>query len=203
MVSVERISEDNQNVLEDLSWAIEADLGQFSLKLAHCNYRNLQEQIIEQLQNISTVPIQVLKLEPTDTTLYTTIQDQLESAEHPAALMITGLESVTDLEELLRATNQVREEFRKNFPFPLVLWTNDLVLQQLQELAKDFTNWSPASFRFTITDFEILAQQIQEKANLIFDQILAVGSKQFLTNQDILGANYHEELQAAKRDLAG
>ncbi|MGK7894330.1 MAG: hypothetical protein AB4372_12090, partial [Xenococcus sp. (in: cyanobacteria)] len=202
MVSVERISEDNQNVLKDLSWAIEADRGQFSLKLAHCNYSNLREQIIEQLQNISTVPIQLIKLEPTDTTLYTKIQDQIEIAGKPVALMVTGLESVKDLEELLRATNQVREEFRKNLPFPLILWINDRVLQKLQEVAQDFVNWSPASFRFTVTDADVLAQEIGHKADLIFERILKLGSKRFLSNQDILGANYHEELQAAQQDLA-
>ncbi len=36
--------------------------------------------------------------------------------------MVFGLESVGNLDELWSATNQVREEFRKNFPFPLVLW---------------------------------------------------------------------------------
>ncbi|MEM9274738.1 MAG: hypothetical protein AAGA80_17515, partial [Cyanobacteria bacterium P01_F01_bin.143] len=202
MVSVERISEENQNVLEDLSWAIASDLGQFSLKLAYCNYQTIQEQIIKQLQAISTEPITVLKLESTDTTLYTTIQSQLESAEPPAVLIVTGLESVTDLEQLLRATNQVREEFRKNFPFPIVLWTNDRVLQQLQEFAQDFINWSPASFRFTAADSDILAQEIQEKADLIFARSLEIGSKKFLTNEDILGTNYYEELQAAQQDLA-
>ena len=202
MVSVKGISEDNQNVFEDLSWAIEADLGQFSLKLIHCNYQSLRQKINEQLQNTSNVPIQLLKLESTDTTLYTTIQNQLESVEQPAALIVTGLESVVDLEQLLRATNQVREEFRKNFHFPIVLWTNDRVLKKLQELAQDFTNWSPSSFRFTIADSDILAQQIQEKADLIFERILEIGSKQFLTNEDILGVNYHEELQAAQQDLS-
>ncbi|MGK7892234.1 MAG: hypothetical protein AB4372_00885, partial [Xenococcus sp. (in: cyanobacteria)] len=202
MVSVERISEDNQSVLEDLSWAIEADLGQFSLKLAHCNYQSLQKQIIEQLQNISAVPIQLLRLEPTDTTLYTTIQNQLKPAEHPAALMVTGLESVEDLEQLLRATNQVREEFRKNFHFPIVLWINDRVLQKLQELAQDFTNWSPSSFRFTLAASGVLAKEIQQKAELVFDRILEIGSRQFLTNEDILGSNYREELQAAQKDLS-
>ena len=202
MVSVEGISEDNQSVLEDLSWAIEADLGQFSLKLAHCNYQSLQAQIIEQLYNTFFVPIQLLKLESTDTTLYTTIQNRLESAEHPAALIVTGLESVKDLDRLLRATNQVRDEFRKNFHFPIILWINDRVLQKLQEFAPDFTNWSPSSFRFTLGDSDVLADVIQQKVDIIFNRILEIDDKQFLTNEDILGSNYYEELQSAQRDLS-
>ncbi len=50
--------------------------------------------------------------------------------------MVFGLESVGDLDVLWSATNQVREEFRKNFPFPLVLW----VCVKSSFVKKDATN---------------------------------------------------------------
>ncbi|OZH53271.1 hypothetical protein AFK68_18705 [Hydrocoleum sp. CS-953] len=39
--------------------------------------------------------------------------------------MIFDLEKVEAINELLTSTNQVRDEFRKKFRFPLVLWITD------------------------------------------------------------------------------
>jgi hypothetical protein len=55
--------------------------------------------------------------------------------------MILGLESVRELDNLLISANQVREEFRKNFPFPVVLWVNDEVLSKLVRLTPDLESW--------------------------------------------------------------
>jgi len=56
--------------------------------------------------------------------------------------MVFGLESVKDINTVLTSANQVREEFRKNFPFPILLWINDQVLQKLIRLATDLENWA-------------------------------------------------------------
>ena len=39
-------------------------------------------------------------------------------------------------------TNQMRDEFRRSFSFPLVLWVNDEIVQKLIKLAPDFYNWA-------------------------------------------------------------
>jgi hypothetical protein len=44
----------------------------------------------------------------------------------------------------------VRNEFPKQFQFPLVLWINDEVLQKLIRLAPDFKNWAANPIRFDI-----------------------------------------------------
>ncbi len=59
--------------------------------------------------------------------------------------MILGLESVKDIDNLLISANQVREEFRQHFPFPLVLWVNDEVLCKLIRLAPDLESWGTVS----------------------------------------------------------
>ncbi len=70
-----------------------------------------------------------------------TIQKQLKD-EQPSAAMVFGLESVKDIDRLLISANQVREEFRKNFHFPLVLWVTDEILQKLIRLAPDLESWT-------------------------------------------------------------
>jgi len=55
---------------------------------------------------------------------------------------------VVNIEELLVATNFVRDEFRKQFSFPLVLWVNQEILQKMIRLAPDFKNWTTTAIRF-------------------------------------------------------
>ncbi|MBD1881251.1 hypothetical protein [Coleofasciculus sp. FACHB-T130] len=143
----------NEDELEGLAWAIEASVGQFKLFLARCNYTSLRSQLVERLQELTTVEIRILELKTSEKTLYARIQAELDS-EQPDALMVFGLESVGDLDELLSATNQVREEFRKNFHFPLVLWLNDEVLKKLLQLAPDFESWA------TTTEFVVATDEL-------------------------------------------
>jgi hypothetical protein len=55
---------------------------------------------------------------------------------------------------LLIATNLVRDEFRKQFPFPIVLWIDDEVLQKMIRLAPDFKNWAATPIRFDLPKFQ-------------------------------------------------
>src|SRR5205085_8146317 len=111
----------NESGLEELAWAIEASVGQFKLFLARCNYTSLRSQLVEQLRSLTSVEIRILELKEFEKTLYARIQAEL-GEEQPDTLMVFCLESVGDLDQLLTATNQVREEFRQHFHFPLVLW---------------------------------------------------------------------------------
>ncbi|MEH1889789.1 MAG: hypothetical protein V7K92_10145 [Nostoc sp.] len=80
--------------------------------------------------------------------------------------MVLGLESVKDIDTVLTSANQVREEFRKNFPFPILVWVNDQVLQKFIRLATDLENWA------TIIEFENptdeLVNFLQQKTDEIF-----------------------------------
>jgi WD40 repeat protein len=148
----------NESALEELAWAIEASVGQFKLFLARCNYTSLRSQLVERLQELTSVKIRILELKTSEKTLYARIQAELDS-EQPDALMVFGLESVDDLDELLSATNQVREEFRKNFHFPLVLWVNDEVFKKLLQLAPDFESWA------ITTDFRLTTNELVDFLN--------------------------------------
>lgn len=189
----------NQNSLEDLAWGIENGQGQFFLKLAHCNYAELREQMVQQIKTICTINISKLRLKPSDNNLYTKIREEFQDKQ-PAALMILGLDIVNDIDQLLRATNQVREEFRRHCPFPLVLWINDKILIKLKQLAPDFKNWGTIVF-FQIEP-DVLIQVLREKTNILFSRILNSEPHEFLANETIFGNTYSLELKAALKDLS-
>ncbi|MEH2110642.1 nSTAND1 domain-containing NTPase, partial [Nostoc sp.] len=161
----ENLAFDNESSLQTLVRAITFSQGQFSLILLRCNYADLRQCMVERLRQLSPVHIREITLPSSVKTLYTNIREQLGD-EQPSALMIFGLESVKDIDTVLTSANQVREEFRKNFPFPILLWVNDQVLQKFIRLATDLESWA------TIIDFENptdeLVNFLQQKSDEIF-----------------------------------
>ena len=159
----------NQAELEDLAWELEASAAQFSLILARCNYANLREQLVESLQQLCSLEIRVLVLNPAETALYTRIQAELATTPLDA-LLVFGLETVNHLEQLLSTANQVREEFRKNCPFPIVLWVTDDVQRLLVNAAPDLESWATKT-RFTLPP-EALNQGLQQASDRLFSALL-------------------------------
>ncbi|HBL60949.1 MAG TPA: hypothetical protein DDZ80_21695, partial [Cyanobacteria bacterium UBA8803] len=162
----------NERSLRTLVRAIVLSQGTFSLILAHCNYTALRDKIVQQLREQCSVPIRELVLEQSVKTLYSTIETKL-GQEEPSAVMVFGLESVSALEQLLRATNRVQEEFR-NFTFPVVLWITDEVWQKLIRLAPNFESWA------TIVEFRLanedLIDFIEQTTDQVFAKILDAGA---------------------------
>ncbi|MEH1977938.1 MAG: ribosome assembly protein 4, partial [Nostoc sp.] len=156
-MSPQQPSEDNpvnsERSLQQLAWAIESSAGQFKLILARCNYGSLRDRLISRLREICQVEIRVLTLQQSNRTLYTAIQEEF-GEEIPACVMVVGLESVQNLSVMLTSANQVREEFRKNFAFPLVLWIDDEIYKQLIQFAPDLESWA------TTRDFAISTQEL-------------------------------------------
>ncbi|MBR8835206.1 MAG: PD40 domain-containing protein [Stigonema ocellatum SAG 48.90 = DSM 106950] len=191
----------NENSLLELSWAIASSTGEFSLLLAHCNSTSLRQRLTQRLQEDCPVKIRKIILVQSITTLYTTIQAELGN-DHPQALIVSGLESVKAIDSILMSANQVREEFRKNFPFPVVLWVTDEVLQKLMRLAPDLQSWT------TTVDFAIptndLIEYIQHTADEVFAKVLAVGAGRFLDNTALnlgIGSPPRTELELAQQEL--
>ena len=121
----------NQESLQSIARSLKLSQGQFSLIVARCNYGMLRQEMAQQLRKMALargVEIREIFLPPSVETLYTTLDNYKQqecSPEKQWALMVLGLEEVNALDKLLTSTNTVREEFRKNFPFPVVLWVND------------------------------------------------------------------------------
>lgn len=159
----------NEKALQQLAWAIENSAGKFKLILARCYYASLRSRLTIRLQEICQVEISVLRLQKSERTLYTAIYKEF-GEDLPAALMVLGLESVQGLWQMLTSANQVREDFRKHFPFPLVLWINDDIYKQLMQFAPDLESWA-TSKNFTIAKDD-LANQLRDIANLWFSNNL-------------------------------
>ena len=187
--------------VEKLAWALEAAQGRFRLILARCNYGRLRDRALTQLQAASPLRIQVLALAPSTRHLFSTIQAQLEQPL-PQALMVLGLESLDHPDEVAVGANNVREEFRNRFPFPLVLWVNDRVMTRLVRVAPDFESWG------TLIPFAIaaddLSQFVQQTADRAFTAALGTGAVRLVENPDLnlkTVSSLQAELEAAQRDL--
>jgi hypothetical protein len=133
--------------------------GEFSLILACCNSLAEQQQILNFFRKLSTVDIKEILLTSTDETLYTTLATILGDAQ-PEALMVRGLESVERINQLIISTNLMRNEFRKKFHFPIVLWINDDILRKLVWLAPDFKDWASSTIRFDVPNSTLIEQVI-------------------------------------------
>jgi WD40 repeat protein len=203
---LEGFAVDNKRSLKKLAWAIEASMGQFKLFLARCNYASLRSQLVEQLQEQTSVNIRILELKEQERTLFARMQMEL-GEDKPDALMIFNLESVDDLDELLTATNQVREEFRKHFHFPLVLWVNDEVLEKLLRLAPDFESWATTT-EFAMATHELI-ESLQQSTDLVFDSTLSSDVERVWDRMSVVTCvptemgflSCREEIEAALKDL--
>jgi len=195
------IAIDNENSLQELLWAIATSQTEFSLILALCNGASLRRRLMQSLQASSDLQIREIVLDKSVKTFFQTIQNLLGS-EHPQALVVSGLESVTKLEQVLSAANQVREEFRKNFHFPLVLWVTDDVLHKLMRLAPDLHSWS-TTVEFAIATDDLI-DFIEQTADDVFEKILAAGAGRYLDSTALnlqVGSPRRVELESAWHDL--
>ncbi|MCW6051674.1 hypothetical protein K4039_16655 [Lyngbya sp. CCAP 1446/10] len=190
-------AEQNKSSLQTLSRTLSMSQGQFSLILVRCNYSAMREETVRQLRQQSGVEIRELVLPTSVKTLYTTIETELDGS-HPQALMVFGLESVSAIDRVLTSTNYVREEFRNNFPFPVVLWVTDKILKKLIRLVTDIETWT-TSVEFVLGPDE-LVNFLGKSCDRIFGKILESGNWR-LSNSTILGANSLTELESARQDL--
>ena len=169
----EDVATHNEKSLQTLMRAIRLSQGEFSLILVRCNYVDLQERMVKRLHQLSSVKIREITLPASIKTLYTTIREELgDEQEQPAALMVFALGSVKDLDTVLTLANRVREEFRQNFPFPMLLWVNDQVLEKLLRLATDLENWA-TTIEFVLDSYE-LANLLRQKTDEIFASSLTL-----------------------------
>lgn len=188
---------ENKHSLQTLSRTLAMSQGQFSLILVRCNYASLREQIVEQLRQQYPVTLRELVLPVSVKTLYTTIEAEL-GGEHPGALMVFGLETVSDIDQVLTSTNYVREEFRNNFPFPIALWVTDKISKKLIRLVTDIESWT-TTIEFSLSPDELI-DFLGKSASRLFSAVLDEGAWR-LTNNAILGASSALELESARQDL--
>ncbi|TAF11231.1 MAG: hypothetical protein EAZ77_01350 [Nostocales cyanobacterium] len=166
------INDGNARSLRSLTRAISLSQGEFSLVLVCCNYGSLRDLILQKLTETvgDSEKIQKIVLSANSLSLYTSIHSQ-QQVHQPAALMILGLESVENLDDLLISINQIRDEFRKRHPFPMVIWVNEEVLQKVVKLAPDFASWAATPIKFAMTS-PALIEFLQQETDSLFARAL-------------------------------
>ncbi|NET58978.1 MAG: tetratricopeptide repeat protein [Symploca sp. SIO2E6] len=194
---------ENHRALKTLTRSLTQSPGRFSLILVRCNYTSLRDRFLTQLGKQCS--IEKLILSPSSKTLYTTIAQQFEQ-QPPDAVIVLGLESVVALDDLLGATNKLRDQFR-SFPFPVVLWVTNRVFQQLMRVAPDFKSWAGPPIEFMLPDEELLGL-VQQQAEEAFaeEPSLIVGVDEIAAfEQDLQsrGLELDAEIQASLALLKG
>ncbi|NET11029.1 MAG: hypothetical protein F6K16_41370 [Symploca sp. SIO2B6] len=138
------LTTEDDRALKTLARSISLSKNRFSLTFVRTAYPkayllSLLHERYNVVPNTIDIPIEAKQL-------YPIIQDYWNASDRGliSALSITGLDTVTYLDELLISTNQVRNEFQRHFAVPLIIWVNDEIIQKLVKLAPDFYNWASA-----------------------------------------------------------
>lgn len=186
MSNQESIPENNDNSLRTILRAINFSQGQLSLIFLRCNYAKLRQQIAAKLKEISAIPIREITLPESAKSLYDNIAQELAD-EQPQAVMISGLDSVQNIDIILSLSNQIREEFRKSFPFPILIWIDDQILRKIIRVAPDLENWG------SIIDFE---NDTEDLINLLQETTAGI------FNHDVIPSPQgYKEIESARHDL--
>ncbi|MEH2249151.1 nSTAND1 domain-containing NTPase [Nostoc sp.] len=204
-------TKENQHTLQRLIRAIALSEGQFALILVRCNYGQLCEQMLEKIRSITKdINFREIVLNPSTTSLHNTIISEL-SLDNPAvltdslpsAVMIFGIESIIDLENLLTVLNQARDIYAATFPFPVVLWLQDEVASLLSRLAPDFKSWAATTIKFEMAKADLIAL-IHQEAESLFAKVLEAGAETFLSNASLNldpKSQHRHEIESARNDL--
>ncbi|MCC5620504.1 WD40 repeat domain-containing protein, partial [Nostoc sp. CHAB 5715] len=204
-------TKENQHTLQRLIRAIALSEGQFALILVRCNYGQLREQMLENLRSITKdINIREIVLNPSTTSLHNTIVSEL-SLDNPAvvtdslpsAVMLFGIESTINLENLLTGINQARDIYAATFPFPVVLWLQDDVASLLSRLAPDFKSWAATTIKFEMAKADLIAL-IHQEAESLFAKVLEAGAETFLSNASLdldPKSQHRHEIESARNDL--
>ncbi|NEO86250.1 MAG: hypothetical protein F6J87_18635 [Spirulina sp. SIO3F2] len=187
----------NTETLNELLRAIDYGQGEFALLLVRCNYSQLRDRLLAQLHTATKLELLTLTLQDTAATLYRNIREQLDG-RIPAALSVLGLEHRRDLNDILAAANNMRESFRQDFPFPLLLWLDDALLTQVQRQMPDFKSWATTTFHFELETSE-LEQHLQVLCDRYLEAIVA--RLQLIPKFGLLSKTDLREAQLAEAEL--
>lgn len=192
----------NQASLQELQTLLRLEAGEFSLTVAACNYHRLRNLVTEQFAQADLASI--LRLPPDIVSLRETIHQHIGDTP-PPALMIIGLEllSEAELKRILQGANLARDEFRKHFSFPIVLWMNKHVRQQFARYAPDFRSFSPSAIAFNFPTQELLHALYLGTNQFFVNSLEREGDRSFTLTSIRLRSSkvLRSELEFAIRDL--
>jgi WD40 repeat protein len=198
------ISAKNTKTLHQLGMAIARSQGQFKLILIRCDYTSARSHWTQRLTDHCRaehgLDVPVLSLPKTGTTLYSLVQQFLVDRHGQAThgVQVIGLEAADNIAALLANANQVRENLRE-FPFPLLVWLNDEVLQHFMFGASDLFSWATTK-QFLMADVT-LVEALAEIVRLFFDRLAVATDSQLLGRADVLKSRDRNEARTAQTEL--
>ncbi|MGK7928405.1 MAG: hypothetical protein AB4290_24715 [Spirulina sp.] len=191
----------SQSTFEKFARAIAFSQGQFKLFFATCNSLQWRERAIAEIKAACPLAIATLTLEPSETQLYQRIQREF-AGQYPEALMVLGLETVTNSDELLVQANRDREAYRNHLPFPLVLWVSDSLLSRFSRVASDFESVGTA--RDFPVPSSVWIEAIAREAETTFASLLNEGATRLLRGTKVeCDRVLQQELRWAEPALEG
>ena len=159
-------------LLSELTFALEISQGNFRLFLASCNNQTQRRRLMEKLQTSFSGDLATLEVDASVEKLYTTIGKHL-GEQQPDGLMVWGLESNRNIDKLLVSMGLVREEFKNNYQFPILLWIEQEISRKFIRLIPDFESWT------SLTVFETTTQElkdfIHQTSESVIQKILETG----------------------------
>jgi len=160
------MSVDRQATLKLLLRAIALSVGDFALLLARCNSLEVRDRLVADLK--AQLGSGLYDRHITDADGVVNLVDILdEVGEGTQVISVTGLEASPHLHDILALANNAREEFRKRFKFPLVLWVTDEVEAELRRRSPDLASWAAPPFDFALDRAELQAMLERETADVL------------------------------------
>ena len=160
------MSTDRQATLKLILRAIALSEGDFALLLARCNSIEVRDRLVADLK--AQLGSGLYDRHVTDADGVVNLVDILdEVGEGTQVINVTGLEASPHLHDILALANNAREEFRKRFKFPLVLWVTDEVEAELRRRSPDLASWAAPPFDFALDRAELQAMLERETADVL------------------------------------
>ena len=186
-------------LLSELTFALEISQGNFRLFLASCNNQTQRRRLMEKLQTSFSGDLATLEVDASVEKLYTTIGQHL-GEQQPDGLMVWGLESNRNIDQLLVSMELVREEFKNNYQFPILLWIDQEISRKFIRLIPDFESCTSLTVFETTTPE--LRDFIQQTSESVYQKILESGEGIFLDDADLgLVESTYQKLLDAQQEL--
>ncbi|MGM0455082.1 MAG: AAA family ATPase [Cyanobacteriota bacterium] len=197
------IAAKNEKSLRQLAQAIALSRGQFKLILVRCNYRSLSAYWSQRLEAETQRQHQFSLLTadlPVETQNLAQVIERAMDGETAEGIQLRGMTQLADLRGFLAKANQMRDQLRHKFAFPIVLWLDETGLREMLEVANDLESWT-TSKRFLPS-----AEDIQANLELNVQQFLSRlqggSDRQWLGRDCLLGENQQREIEQACQKLA-
>jgi WD40 repeat protein len=200
----------NERSLDILVKAINSSQGSFSLIVINCNYRNLRQKILTALTTKTGWLCREIWWRESHENLYGKLQNLLRDGEieNIPALMCLGLEQTSannpeDFAKLFFDANLFRDRLKKHLKCPLVLWLDDLHLQQLLVTAPELANLAAPPIKFELAPME-LAREVHQQVERLFEITRNPQIPLFWQDSKIdadRDAFSYSELELARREL--